>query len=317
MRVKNFEARNMSEAMQKVRNELGGDAIILSSYSLADKVFLTAGIDEKTDFDFNNDNQIKQVDVKAHFDETELREALEYHDLQENVKGRILASCREISRTNPEISSHKILEIALDNLFGFSPILSGNNKVKMFMGTPGSGKSTAIAKVGTKAKLKNLRTVIISTDHSKAGANKQLEAFADILEVPFHFFKDARSVFDFIRYPPVEFDLFLIDTPGINPFIEREVEKIMPFAEAIKCDKILTLDAGRNVLDALESAEIFADMGVRFLLPTRMDLTRRIGTVLSVADYCKFSFCVASIGSSIASGLAPVDSKSLAKLILE
>lgn len=317
MRIKNFEAGNMSEAMQMVRRELGGDAVILSSHNLAGKVFLTAGVDDSLDFDFNNDNQIQTVDVKAHFDETELREALEYHDVMESVKGRILASCRETYRTNPGMAARMVLEVALDNLFAFHSVLDCRNKVKMFMGTPGSGKSTAIAKVGTKARLKNLRAVIISTDHSKAGANKQLEAFAEILEVPFYFFKDARSLFDFIQHPPSDFDLFLIDTPGINPFIEREVQKVAPFAEAVKCDKILTFDAGRNIRDALESAEIFADLGVHYLLPTRMDLTRRIGSVLTVADYCKLSFCAASIGSSIAAGLAPVDSKSLAKLILE
>lgn len=317
MRIKNFEAGNMSEAMQMVRRELGGDAVILSSYNLAGKVFLTAGVDDSLDFDFNNDNQIQTVDVKAHFDETELREALEYHDVMDAVKGRILASCRETYRTNPGMGARMVLEVALDNLFAFHSVLDCRNKVKMFMGTPGSGKSTAIAKVGTKARLKNLRAAIISTDHSKAGANKQLEAFAEILDVPFYFIKDARSLFDFIQHPPSDFDLFLIDTPGINPFLEREVQKVAPFAEAVKCDKILTFDAGRNIRDALESAEVFTDLGVRYLLPTRMDLTRRIGSVLTVADYCKLSFCAASIGSSIAAGLAPVDSKSLAKLILE
>lgn len=316
MRIKSFEAANMTEAMQLVRQQLGGDAVILSNYTLNGKVFLTAGVDETQDFDFNKDNQIQPIDVKAHFNETALRDALEYHDVLEAVREKILANCREVGRNNPGMSERQVLEVALDRQYQFLPMLGTESKVKMFMGTPGSGKSTAIAKAATKAKLRGNKSVIVSTDNSKAGANQQLEAFAKILNVDFFFFKEARALYEFIRMPPYEYDYFFIDTPGINPFIDREVEKVAPFSESIKADKVLTMDAGRNVRDALESADIFAGLGATLLMPTRLDLTRRIGGVITVADYCKFSFCGASISSSIAAGLAQVDSKSLARLIL-
>lgn len=69
-----------------------------------------------------------------------------------------------------------------------------------------------------------------------------------------------------------------------------EVDKVAAFAEAVKADKILTMDAGRNVSEAVEVAETFKNLGAAYLLPTRLDLTRRIGTVLSVADCCNLTF---------------------------
>lgn len=61
------------------------------------------------------------------------------------------------------------------------------------MGTPGSGKSTAIAKAATQARLKGIKCVIVSTDNVRAGANQQLKAFAEILDVEFSFSKTPNS----------------------------------------------------------------------------------------------------------------------------
>ena len=59
------------------------------------------------------------------------------------------------------------------------------------------------------------------------------------------------------------------------------MEKVSLLAEAVRADMILTVDAGKNTFEAVEIADIFAEIGARFLLPTRLDLTRRIDTVLS------------------------------------
>ncbi len=315
MKIKNFIADNISDAMFQVKEALGADAIILSSQNIEGKIHLTAALDEDTDFEFKEDETTQIIDTKAYFDETALREALRYHGSLDLVEQHILASCREVMRSSSIKNDMDILAAALKKLYRFTPLLRFDHRVQMFMGTPGSGKSTAIAKVATQAKLKGIKSVIVSTDNIRAGANKQLEAFANILNTDFVFFKEAKELYHFLQNSK-NYELVLIDTPGINPFISKEAEKVAPFADCAKCAKILTLDAGRNVYEAVEGAEVFADFGVRYLLPTRLDLTRRIGSILSVIDCCGFSLCAASVSSSIASGVVGVDSTSLAKLIL-
>ena len=297
MKIKNFIADTMNEAMQQVREELGGDAVILSSQTVEGQVHLTAALDEETDFEFREDDTAEIIDTKAYFDETSLREALRYHGALEMVEQHILASCREVMRSSPAAKDTEILTAALKKLYRFTPLL------------------TAIAKVATQAKLKGVKCVIVSTDNVRAGANRQLEAFAGILNTDFVFFKEAKELYRFLQNSE-NYGLVLIDTPGINPFIAKEADKVAAFADCAKCAKILTLDAGRNVYEAVEGAEVFAGFGVRYLLPTRLDLTRRIGSILSVIDCCGFSLCAASVSSSIASGVAPVDAASLAGLIL-
>ena len=105
---------------------------------------------------------------------------------------------------------------------------------------------------------------------------------------------------------------------GRKPVVERGKHYIMPDLASVAYRHpavILKMAAGVDK-HILTHTDIFAEIGARFLLPTRLDLTRRIGALLSVAACCEFGFCSASVSSSIAKGLSPVDGEALAKLVL-
>lgn len=316
MKVKNFIAADINQALAQVKNELGPDAVILSQEKIAEGILVTAAIDEKQDFSFDAEEHVHEIDTKQFFDEAELRQALSYHGLTEDVQYPILSACRDVVRQNPHLSETAVLAQALPQVFRFTPLLSSPQKLQMFMGTPGSGKSTAIAKAATQAKIHGQNPAIVSTDNMRAGANQQLKAFAEILNVDFFFFKNPQDLFRFLQTNAPQYDRVFIDTPGINPFIPSEVDKVAAFADTFKGDKILTADAGRNILEAVEVAEVFNQLGADMLLPTRLDLTRRIGSVLSIAGSLNMSLCGASVSSSIAAGFASVSAHALAGLIL-
>lgn len=317
MKIKKIIAANMPEAFAKVRDELGEDAVIISSENADDgQIIVTAALESDFDISFDDDETPEVFDDRYVFDETQLRSCLDYHGIVPVVAERIMSEARIVSRRNKLNDPEKILAEVFAGMFRYKDILDLTCPVKMFMGTPGTGKTTAIAKVATQAKFKKIPTCIISTDNVRAGANKQLQAFAEILELNFFFCKDERSLYDVVCNAKRNFKLILTDTPGINPFVEKEVDRIGRLSEVVKSDVILTIDAGRNAYEAVEIAEIFSKIGADRILPTRLDLTRRIGSVLSVAACCNFGFCSASVSSSIANGLAPIDNYSLAKLIL-
>lgn len=316
MKVKNFIAADINEAMLQIKHELGADAVILAQEKVDGGIRLTAALDEDVDFSFDENEKVSEVNTREFFDETELRQALNYHGVLEEVQYRILSYCRDVLRTAPHIAPQAVLEQALAKAFRFTPLLKSHNRFQMFMGTPGSGKSTAIAKAATQARIQGIGTAIVSTDNLRAGANQQLKAFAEILDVDFYFYKEPQLLFHFLQHESAGYDRVLIDTPGINPFIAREVDKVAAFANTFKGDKILTADAGRNVWEAVEAAEIFKDLGADILLPTRLDLTRRIGSVLSIAGSLDMGLCAAGVSSSIAGGLAPISPAALAGLIL-
>lgn len=318
MKIKSFTAATGMEAMRLAAESLGDDAVIISTETLPDgKVRMTAALEEKEEITFNDEDELEFVDSRTVFDDSIIRESLDYHSVLDLVKERILSRARSISKAQKLFDDEKLLTACFKEMFRFSSPLKTPSKVKLFMGVSGSGKSTAIAKTATQAKLKNISTCIISTDNVRAGANKQLETFAEILEVDFIFCKSGRALFDAVQEAEQKYDLILIDTPGINPFEPDDVEKVSSFVEAVKADVILTLASGLNTYEAIEIAEVFTELGARYLMPTRMDLTRRVGSLLSVASCCELSFCAAGVSASIAKGLAEISAQSLARLILE
>ena len=317
MKIKTFTASGSHEAFVLAREVLGDDAVILSTETLSDgQVQITVGVDETDEITFNDNQDVEVKVTSSLYTDRLLRESLEYHDTLDLVKQRILASVRKLSSEKKIYDDRKLLELALYDLYNFSDIIKNDIKCKIFMGAPGAGKSTAIAKMGAQAKINNLRCCIISTDNVRAGANSQLEAFAKILEQDFYFCKSERNLYELFKKAENTYDLILIDTPGINPFMQEEVDKVGRWIEVIKGEGILVLSAGTNTYEAIEIAEVFTELGAKKLLPTRLDLTRRIGSILSVAACCELELCAGSVSANIAGGLSEITPAGLAKLIL-
>ena len=316
MKIKHFTAPTMTEAMSKIRAELGDEAIIVSSETKDGSVQVTAAIESTQEIDFNSEEQLEISPSLQVYDDIKIRESLEYHDILTDVAGQILAVARQAYNKDSYLGNHQLLSQALKQMYHFTSLLNENQKNKIFMGMPGCGKSTAIAKLATKAKLEKKRTAILSADNVRAGANSQLEAFAKILELDFYICKNARELFNQVQKGKDQYDLQLIDMPGINPYVSTEVEMIEDLIEGIKATKILVADAGRNTLESIETAEIFSQLGAEMILPTHLDMTRRIGSIISSAYCNQLSFCAGSVSSNIAKGLAKITPEALAKLLL-
>lgn len=254
MRIKNFTAPDMPTALAQVREMLGADAVIISQEkNAAGEIELTAAVEDADEISFNREEQVEVRPTRWKYDDEKLRESLDYHGVLDIVKERVLARCRKISAEENLTDEKKLLTRCFEEMFRFQDILDCRQPVKMFMGVPGSGKSTAIAKAATQAKLQKLSACIVSTDNVRAGANSQLQAFADILETDFRFVKTPRGLYDTVEEARQKYALVLIDTPGINPFLSEEVEKVSLLTEAVRADMILTMDAGKTLLRRLKS----------------------------------------------------------------
>ena len=316
MRLKTYTAANMNEAFALVKQELGADAIIVNTENTEDGGVRITAAEEEKDFSFSEKEEVFPEPRRRDFDDSRIRESLKYHGVIKQTREKILANIRQEYYDSGEKDDKVLLERCLNKMFGYYKMLERKHPFKLFMGITGSGKSTAIAKVATQAKFKKISCCIVSTDNIRAGANNQLQAFAEILETPFSCAKDAQSLYEKAASSAERYELVLVDTPGINPFEEKEVSLISPLVRALKADVIMTIDAGRNSYDSVEIAEIFSKLGARYLLPTRMDLTGRIGGIISVAESTGMALGAAGVSSSIVQGIAKIDAKSLARLLL-
>jgi flagellar biosynthesis protein FlhF len=98
----------------------------------------------------------------------------------------------------------------------------------------------------------------------------------------------------------------LIDTAGINPFDAAQLQTLAALADAAAATPVLVLAAGQDSNEAAEQADIFATAGIRHLIPTRLDIARRLGAVIAAADAGKLTLSEAGTGSGATDGLTQI-----------
>ena len=114
----------------------------------------------------------------------------------------------------------------------------------------------------------------------------------------------------------VKADLLIIDTPGLDPFDSPAVSLLAESARAAGADCYLTLPAGLDASESAETALVFKEAGAAGMFVTKIDVTRRLGGLLSAAKVGGLPLLGAGVAPTIADGLAPLGPIALARLLL-
>lgn len=313
MRLKSFHAKTMAEAMRQVREILGEDAIIVATREEEGVgVRVTAAVEE----DANPTDQAGALRFGGEAPGTgildRVAEVLNRHGLPEELSNEMVESIADLDARDPLMA----LSAALDASFGFQPLPEGRyRKPVMLVGPPGAGKTLAVAKLMTRAALRKCPVGIISTDTVRAGALEQLGAFTRLLKQRLITVEDAPALADALEVQKGA-EQVLIDTAGRNPFDAADMRDLRDLAFAADVEPVLVLPAGMDAGDAVETAVAFRDVGVRRLLATRIDLTRRLGGLLSAARAADLAFADASLTPKVADGLIPLTPTALARVLM-
>jgi len=304
MRLRNFTAPSMQEAMARVRQELGGDAIIVSTDDTSPgEVRVTAAVEEA---------EPSAAQASAAADVTDrLSEALSANGVPTTLAEKILMASLALD-TGDELES---LSGAIAAVFSFAPIPErGRARPIMFVGAPGAGKTMTIAKLAARAVMAKRPIRLISADTIRAGAIEQLAAVARILGVRLHAVENVRRLAELAADSTEE--LTLIDSPGINPYNAVDRRDLATLVAAAGAEPMLVTAAGGDAVDCVEIARIFRDLGCSRMAVTRLDLTHRLGSVLAAAAGAKLAFSEAGVAPEIADGLSPFTPLVLARRLL-
>jgi len=312
MRLKSFIAPSMAEAMQLVRRELGDDAIIVSTQRAAGGkgVRITAALEPA-----DTDEAISQVlaDADRMPAAEVVREALTSHGVPQRLVERLINVVRNSGIEDPSLAC----ATALESGFAFAPLPDQTApRPFMLVGPPGVGKSMAVAKLAARSALKNRRVGVISCDNLRAGAAEQLSAFTRILEIELVTARGPQSLRRAVETAAMRHDLVFIDSPGLNPFKTSDMEYLAALIEAANVEPILVLAAGGDAQEAAEIGEVFGAAGATRLLSTRLDTTRRLGSILAAADAGPLMFCDVSATPHVVNGVTSISAGTMAYMIL-
>ena len=312
MRLKSFTAPTMAEAMELVRQELGDDAIIVSTQRAAGTkgVRITAAL-EPADADLAIAEMIEESAGPGAAEA--VRKALADHGTPQRLADRLVNAARTAELDDPTLACAAAFEAGFT--FAHLPEHSAPRPF-LLVGPHGSGKSIAVAKLAARSVLKQRQVAVVTCDNIRAGAVEQLAAFTSILEIDLVRARGPQSLARVVESTNGLFDLVLIDSPGLNPFKQSDMDYLQALIEAADVEPILVLGAGGDADEAAEIGEVFAGIGATRLFASKLDTTRRLGGVLSAAAAGQLAFCDVSASPHVASGISPISAISLARLMM-
>ncbi len=311
MRLKSFYGPNMTEIMRAVRESLGDNAIIVATRDdEMGGLRVTVAIEEAQQ-QAGPAAVLPKEDASSETMEM-IAKALLQHRTQEALAERLLATATQLASEDPLLA----LGAAIDTHFKFESLSDDvPSQPLILIGPPGAGKTLCAAKLATKAALAQKPVALISTDTERAGGMAQLAAFARVLEKEILEIEDAPALEDAVSMQKSG-TLILIDTAGCNPFKPSDKQNLAALIKASGARPVLVLPADMDSLEATDSAKIFAELGAKSILFTRLDMTRRVGGLLQTAFETRLPLCAFSSSQSAAEAPAPLNPVSLARLVL-
>jgi len=301
MRLRTFTGRSTAEAMAAVRASLGPDAVIVSAQDDGNgNTRLTAAVDRRADSAASDMPPLARI----------IGEALDFHEPTAALREQLIEGALATALG----ASSEALAATLGQALGFAP-LAAQDRMLVLVGAPGTGKTVTAAKIATRDLLAGERVRLISTDLARAAGAAQLAAFANILGVPFATADGATALAAQLARADAK-ERVIVDTAGINPFNAGDRREIAALIGTSAAEPVLVLAAGADAADGCERAQIFADLGCTRMIVTQLDATRRLGSMLAIAEAAGLALAEAGIAPDIADGLLPFTPLLLARLLL-
>ena len=300
MQLRTFIAKDMREAMAKIRAEMGVEAVIVSSQrAKGGGVMVRAAVEESA-----ADAQMEEVAVaysarleaeavatsgdfaqqyhqglirrlrsappkqeaapQRNFNRAELLAILRRHRATDAL-GHALAEAAEKTGLSDMTLA---LASALDTRMTTAPIELGRAKALLLTGPHGAGKTAVAAKLAAQAMQAGRKVKLIAGDAKGAGAVERLKTFADHLGVAFAIADSAEALSAAIAECAKDQVLAIIDTAGFDP---RNGKARSAFAALAKITGVEALGIVSAAGDAEEMSEIAAaltSLGARRLIVT-------------------------------------------------
>jgi flagellar biosynthesis protein FlhF len=297
MRLRVFHARTTAQALAQARAALGEEALILATRRAQGGVEVTAAAPAAED---PIEPVVPLAPRRATPDEA-IVAALRAHGVP--------AARIEALAANGSLAS------SLSETLGFAPLPLGPGAVLLLCGPPGAGKTLTTAKLVTRLRIEGMAPAVIAADGRRAGAVDQLAAYTRLLGLNLVVAPDIPRLAKAIARRRTDAPT-VVDLAGTDPFCEQDGSELAALIEAVGAAAALVLPAGTDAIEAEEIAAAMAARGVRHLLPTRLDVARRLGAVIAASAAGDLALGEAGIGPGATDGLAPLAPATLESWLL-
>ena len=341
MKIKRYVVSNMKEALFLIKKDLGLDAIIVSTHRVKEKglrgFFMPAKIEvtavlEKAEVDEVREELGQIRNLLTNFSDSKNQAAsktlnTEYNSFQNEIKQCL---------TNMEIDSH-IVDLLLkdiklnkskeeikadiqDRIISiFQPVTARNLKTKImaFVGAPGVGKTTTLAKIGAIYSLFNsFNIAFITIDTYRVGAIEQMKIYGDIIGASVDIVTSPEELREAVEKNEDK-DLILIDTtgrPSQNLYQLAELKSFLDVLDLV--DIYLVINATTSKRDMLRILDDYKMIAYSKMIITKIDETVAPGSIINAAYYTGLPIAYITNGQDVPDDIEVANPKLLAGYVM-
>jgi flagellar biosynthesis protein FlhF len=143
---------------------------------------------------------------------------------------------------------------------------------------------------------------------------EQLSVFTRLLKLNLVEIEDHHALKDAVAMQ--RGGAVFIDTPGRNPFIDSECKDLHNLIMSAGGEAVLVLPAGLDANEAIDMVQRFKACGATRMLVTRLDMIRRMGSILRIAFDAPIAFANFSATSKVTEAPQPFNPVALARMVL-
>lgn len=316
MQIKTYTAVSMKDALTQIKSELGSNAVIVSTreiresgYGLMSKPLIEVvaavdydehafmkrmqGKDAQSDRSDNRTQAAQILTGPGHIGDEiiELKKMLK----QLMAQGKITPA----SPLREKLLTRGIRESLVDLLLsklgdeateeGVRSLLSKlirvegftSDRIRIFLGTTGVGKTTTIAKMAARSVLsEGKRVALITLDSYRIGAIDQSRIYAKILNIPFFSVTTPQELKTAVNQLDST-DIILVDTVGRSPFCTEYVRQLIGFFEGITASRFLLMPVATRDKEMDTITKAFSPLKVDRMIFTKADEAHTFGSIIT------------------------------------
>jgi flagellar biosynthesis protein FlhF len=295
MHIRTFRAASLQDALEEIRRQMGSDASVLHTRQVREgwmgwlgrtSVEVTAGLrdrDEPTPLRISDVSQGSMLaPTRFPMELQDLRTMLALAGVDDPIAERWISETFAFGVSLPGGVAHGtwidcLRRTVMRGIRLANPIQApvGERRIVALVGPTGVGKTTTIAKLAAGFRLEAKRRVgLITIDTFRIAAVQQLQAYAEIMELPMEVVDDPKQMQGAIdRLGDV--DLVLVDTAGRSPRSDARIMQLRTMLASASPDET------HLVVSATSSRETIVNIldGFSPIHPTSIILTKLDETV--------------------------------------
>lgn len=319
MRIRTLTAPKMADALTIIRQELGPEALILSTRKVTNAageitLEITAAVNEpepqsqhvsqsSTEHSKSSPVPLSNYETRkpSHDSKTDLPAILRAQGVNENLITKLTAALPGLQTAG--FSAPEALEMLLSKLATFTPApdVLKPGQAHLFIGPPGSGKTTLVAKLAVQTKQNGRSVGILSLDDQKLAGFEPLAITAENLGDTAHLLTGPASLRSAAQAMGPR-HLLLIDSPALNPYQPQAFTMLKQRLESLGVPTIchLVIPADLNPEDMALLPVATHRFNPVSLIVTRLDCTTRYGAILNTAVASGLPLGLASHSGNVA-----------------